>query len=207
MSQLEENVGLTLEQTRGRSPQLHREGSGQVRTEPRPIHRRIEEQAERTPDAIAVSSAGDALSYAELNARANRLARRLRGLGVGPEVLVGLCAGRGVELVVALLGVLKAGGAYVPLDPSYPAERLSFMLEDAAVGLLLTQGALLGKLPATTAKVLCIDREQEGAESEADANFADGVVPGNLAYVIYTSGSTGKPKGVQVTHAALTNLL
>ena len=94
MSQLEENVGLTMEQTRGRSPQLHREGSGQVRTEPRPIHRRIEEQAERTPDAIAVSSAGDALSYAELNARANRLARRLRGLGVGPEVLVGLCAGR-----------------------------------------------------------------------------------------------------------------
>ena len=178
-----------------------------MRTEPRPIHRRIEEQAERTPDAIAVSSAGDALSYAELNARANRLARRLRGLGVGPEVLVGLCAGRGVELVVALLGVLKAGGAYVPLDPSYPAERLSFMLEDAAVGLLLTQGALLDKLPRTTAKVLCLDREQEGAESEADANFADGVVPGNLAYVIYTSGSTGKPKGVQVTHAALTNLL
>ncbi len=114
---------------------------------------------------------------------------------------------RSPRLVAALLGVLKAGGAYVPLDPSYPAERLSYMLEDARVGLLLTEERLLEKLPRSNAQVLCLDRDQQVIDRESAASFQSGVVTGNTAYVLYTSGSTGKPKGVQVTHAGLTNLL
>ncbi|MFM7581464.1 MAG: non-ribosomal peptide synthetase, partial [Caldilinea sp.] len=123
------------------------------------IHTLFEEQVERTPDAVAVVFEETQLTYAELNARANQLAHTLQGLGVGPDVLVGLCVERSLEMVVGLLGILKAGGAYVPLDPAYPAERLAFMLEDAAVPVLLTQASLLEALPVVETQLLCLDRD------------------------------------------------
>ena len=171
------------------------------------VHRWIEEQAERRPEAVAVVSSGESLTYAELNARANRLARRLRAMGVGPEVLVGLCAGRSARTVVGLLAILKAGGAYVPLDPAYPAERIAFMLQDAQVSVLLTEERLRDQLPGGEARILCLDSESQTSDQESAANLDGGASAGNLAYVIYTSGSTGKPKGVQITHGALANLL
>ena len=164
----------------------------------------IEEQVARTPDAVAVSLDGRTLTYAELNAGANRVAHRLRGLGVGPETLVGICAERSPELVVGLLGVLKAGGAYVPLDPDYPVERLSFMLSDAAAPVLLVQRSLRDLLPGTRTLVLDDPAEwadQPGTDPEPLAG------PGNTAYVIYTSGSTGRPKGVANAHRAVVNRL
>jgi amino acid adenylation domain-containing protein len=156
--------------------------------------------------ATAVAFGDESLSYAELNQRANRLARHLRGLGVGPEVRVGLALERSPELVAALLAVLKAGGAYVPLDPGYPQERLSFMLEDAAVPVLLTQERLLGALPAHAARVVCVDRDWPEIAGLEAANLTPVATPASLAYVIYTSGSTGRPKGVAVAHAGLANL-
>jgi amino acid adenylation domain-containing protein len=171
------------------------------------VHRWIEVQAVRNPEAIAVAVAGsgESLSYAELNARANRLARRLRGLGVGPEVLVGVCLDRSPGLVVGLLAVLKAGGAYVPLDPTYPAERLAFMLEDAHVAALLTRSSLLDRLPAGRAAVVCLDREWDEIAAESAEDLPGGAKLDNLAYVIYTSGSTGKPKGAMIHHRGLAN--
>ncbi|HZW29446.1 MAG TPA: amino acid adenylation domain-containing protein [Isosphaeraceae bacterium] len=171
------------------------------------VHRLFAAQARRTPEAVAVACGDCRLTYAELDARSNRLARRLRGLGVGPEVLVGLCAERSPALVIGLLAVLKAGGAYVPLDPAYPAERLTFMLHDAEVAVLLTQSDLLDRLSISSASVVYLDREREAFASESDEDLPDIVGPHNLAYVIYTSGSTGLPKGVEVTHGALANLL
>ncbi len=171
------------------------------------VHRWIEEQAQHKPEAVALVSSGVSLTYAELNARANRLARRLRAMGVGPEVLVGLCAGRSASTVVGLLAILKAGGAYVPLDPAYPAERIAFMLQDAQVSVLLTEERLRDQLPAGEARILCLDSECQPGDQESVANLEGGASAGNLAYVIYTSGSTGRPKGVQITHGALANLL
>ena len=141
------------------------------------------------------------LTYRELNARANQLAHHLRALGVGPEVLVGLCLERSLELVVGLLGILKAGGAYVPLDPSYPAERLAFMLEDTQAPVLLTQERLLGQLPPHAGRTLCLDRDWPTIAAQPATNPPCRATADNLAYVIYTSGSTGTPKGVMVTHA------
>ena len=171
------------------------------------VHRLIEAQAERTPEAVALSCAGESLTYAELNARANRLARRLRALGVGPEVLVGLCVRRSPAMVVGLLAVLKAGGAYVPLDPAYPAERLAFMLEDAHASVLLTESELVCRLPASSASIVCLDREWEAIATGPDGNLDDGSGLHNLAYVIYTSGSTGRPKGAMIHHLGLANYL
>ncbi len=171
------------------------------------VHRWIEMQAARVPEAIAVVSGAESLTYAQLNARANRLARRLRNLGVGPEVLVGLCTGRTAAMVVGLLAILKAGGTYVPLDPTYPAQRLRFMLDDAHLSVLLTEEWLRDQLPSGAARVLCLDSESEAGAAASAANLEGGAAAANLAYVIYTSGSTGRPKGVQVTHAALANLL
>jgi len=170
-----------------------------------PIHRLFEEQAGRTPDATAVSSAGAALTYAALDHAANRLANHLRRRGVRPETRVGICLERGTELVVAILAVLKAGGAYVPLDPAYPAERLAFMLADSGAPLLLTRLPLPGGLPPHAAEVVCLDAERERIEAESAQAPAAGVLPENLAYVIYTSGSTGTPKGVLVPHQGLAN--
>ncbi|HEX8148747.1 MAG TPA: amino acid adenylation domain-containing protein [Pyrinomonadaceae bacterium] len=175
------------------------------------LHELFEAQAERTPDAVAVVSEAGRLTYAELDRRANGLARRLVRLGVGPEVLVGVLMERSSEMVVALLGILKAGGAYVPLDPDYPQERTAFVLEDTRLRVILTQTHLEGQAPPTGARVISLDAEldslaEEGA-GESDAPHARTGGADNLAYVIYTSGSTGRPKGVMVAHRGVCNRL
>jgi amino acid adenylation domain-containing protein len=175
--------------------------------EDRCIHELFEAQAEKTPEAVAVVFEGQQLTYRELNARANQLAHYLRKRGVGPEVLVGLCLERSLEMVVGLLGVLKAGGAYVPLDPAYPRERLAFMLEDAKVPVLLTQQKLLESLPGPNAEVVCLDSDWAEIAQESEQEPVGGASAQNLAYVIYTSGSTGRPKGVQVLHGGVVNIL
>ncbi len=167
----------------------------------------FERQAEQTPDAIAIEFDETTISYAELNARANKLARHLRTLGVGPEAVVGICLARSVEMVVGLLGILKAGGAYVPLDPAFPKERLAFMLQDSGARFLVTEQALRAELPNIDASVLCIDSDWQTIAAESCENLAPAAKGTNLAYVIYTSGSTGKPKGVQIAHRALINFL
>jgi amino acid adenylation domain-containing protein len=207
MSHVATPIKLTLEQKRRLVARLLREKSGTKPAGPSLVHRWIEMQSGRAPEALALVSAVESLTYAQLNARANRLARRLRGLGVGPEVLVGLCAGREPTMVVGLLAILKAGGAYVPLDPTYPTERLRFMVEDAHLSVLLTEERLREALPSGAASVVCLDSNWEGSAAANDAHLEGGATAANLAYVIYTSGSTGRPKGVQVTHAALANLL
>nr|QEO74559.1 AMP-dependent synthetase and ligase [uncultured bacterium] len=167
----------------------------------------FERQAAQTPAAPALVYDGQELSYAELNGRANRLARQLRRMGVGPEVPVGLLLERSPDMVVSLLAVLKAGGAYVPLDPEYPRERLSFMLEDAGASVLLTQQHLLELVRESTARVFRIDAEREEVARQSDENLEGGAGPENLAYVIYTSGSTGRPNGVLMHHSGACNLV
>lgn len=165
------------------------------------LHVLFEAQVERTPDAIALIDDNERLSYTQLNHRANRLAHRLTGLGVKPEVLVGLCAERSSKMVVAMLAILKAGGAYVPLDPEYPKLWLSTVLEDTRTPLVLTQRNLHPRLPAHNAQILYLDEQPDlGDEIMEFANPDSGVGCNNLAYVIYTSGSTGKPKGVAIEH-------
>ncbi|HVG44434.1 MAG TPA: amino acid adenylation domain-containing protein, partial [Longimicrobium sp.] len=172
------------------------------------IHELFEAQAARAPGAVAVRFAEESLAYGELNERANRLAHHLAGLGVRPETRVAICLERGPEMVVSVLAVLKAGGAYVPLDPAYPAERLAFMLADAAVPVLVTQESLRAALPAGDGvAVVSVDGDGERIAAERAENPARGARPGHLAYVIYTSGSTGTPKGVLVEHGSLSNLL
>jgi amino acid adenylation domain-containing protein len=167
----------------------------------------FEAQANRTPQATALEFEQETLSYAELNRRANQLAHHLRGLGVGPEVRVALFLDRGLEMVVALLGVLKAGGTYVPLDPEYPAERLGFVAGDAQVSVLVTQSRLRGRLPEVKAEIVQIDTDWEHIASQGGENLTVRVEAGHAAYILYTSGSTGRPKGVVVTHGGLTNFL
>ena len=164
------------------------------------IHQLFEEQVKRTPDAVAVVYGNQHLKYHELNCRANQLAHYLRCLGVGADVLVGLCVERSLSMVVGLLGILKAGGAYVPLDPEYPQDRLSYMLEDAQVKVLLTQQQLVESVPKHQARVVCLDIDWEKIAQNNESNLENTATPDNLAYVIYTSGSTGKPKGVLVNH-------
>jgi non-ribosomal peptide synthetase component F len=171
------------------------------------IHQLIEAQAARTPDAVAVVFGDELLTYRELNARGNQLANHLRALGVGAEVKVGLLIEHSIEMVIGLLGILKAGGAYLPLDPTYPRERLSFMLADSEVPVLLTQQKLVAGLPAHFAQVICLDADCEPLTPESEENLSELASPANLAYVIYTSGSTGKPKGVMITHQGLVNNL
>lgn len=167
----------------------------------------FELQVEKTPDAVAVVFGDTQLTYEALNRRANQVAHYLQQLGVGPEVLVGICLERSLEMIVGLLGILKAGGAYVPLDPAYPQERLAFMLADAQAPMLLTRRPLVGKLPAHEAEVVCLDSAWESIAQESKGNLVSGATPENLAYVIYTSGSTGTPKGVAIRHAGLINLV
>ena len=164
------------------------------------IHQLFEAQVEKTPDAVAVVFLEQSLTYRELNQRANQLAHYLQKLGVGPEVLVGICVERSLEMIVALLGILKAGGAYLPLDPNYPPQRLAFMLQDAQVKILLTQAHLLEILPPDQAEVICIDRYWEIINNESQENINNQVSPINNAYVLYTSGSTGQPKAVMIEH-------
>ncbi|QLE41851.1 amino acid adenylation domain-containing protein [Nostoc sp. C052] len=171
------------------------------------IHQLFEEQVERTPNAVAVVFDNQQLTYHELNCRANQLAHYLQSLGVSADVLVGICVERSLEMVVGLLGILKAGGAYVPLDPEYPQDRLSFMLENAQVSVLLTQQHLVEKLPEHQARVVCLDTDWEIIPQSNQQNPITGVQASNLAYVIYTSGSTGRPKGAINTHLGICNRL
>ncbi len=180
------------------------------------VHQLVERQARATPDAEALVSGDQRLTYLELNARANRIAHRLIGLGIRPDDRVGLCAERSVELITGMLGILKAGGAYVPLDPAYPADRLAYMVEDSRPAAVLTQAALEATvrswLGASPAAVIVLDGAQADpqltAQSDADPDPATlGLDAGKLAYVIYTSGSTGKPKGVMNQHDGVVNSL
>jgi amino acid adenylation domain-containing protein len=173
------------------------------------VHELFEAQVEKTPHAPALAFEGEALTYAELNARANRLAHHLRALGVGPDVRVGLCVERSLEMMVGLLGVLKAGGAYVALDPEYPDERLRYMLADSAPAVVLTRGpSPLERLGGLDVPVVALDRDAaRWADRPATNPERAGVTAGHLAYLIYTSGSTGRPKGVMVEHRSLANVL
>ncbi|MFQ3684170.1 amino acid adenylation domain-containing protein [Roseiflexus sp.] len=169
------------------------------------IHRLVEEQAVRTPDAVAVEFRDMRVTYAQLDRQANRLARYLRNHGFGPETIVAICAEPAPETIIGILAILKAGGAYLPLDPSYPSARLRFMIDDARPALLLTQQHLAATLPLDGYPVLLLDDERW--TSESDEAVPCDVTPDNLAYVIYTSGSTGIPKGVLVCHGGLTNFV
>ena len=171
------------------------------------IHQLFEEQVQRTPDAVAVVCSGKKLTYRQLNEKANQLAHYLLEKGVKPEVMVGVCVDRSLEMVIGLLGILKAGGAYVPLDPNYPTERLAYMLEDAGVPLLLTTESLLESIPWHYSEIVCLDRDWHLIAQQSQENSVTGVRVENLVYVIYTSGSTGKPKGVLITHQGLLNLV
>ncbi|PTL75058.1 non-ribosomal peptide synthetase [Vitiosangium sp. GDMCC 1.1324] len=180
----------------------------QTRTEyPRQacVHSLFEEHVARQPEAAAVEYDGQRLTYAELNRRANQVARHLRRLGVTAGSRVGLCAGRSVEMVAATLGILKAGGAYVPLDPAYPQERLSFMVEDTAVPVVLVEPELVSKLPPMAAMVVELSERTFALESGED--LGERVAPEALAYVMYTSGSTGRPKGVCIPHRGIVRLV
>jgi aspartate racemase len=169
------------------------------------VHQLVEAQAVRTPNASAVEHAGRALTYSELNQRANQLAHFLRKRGIGPESRVGVCLRRSLELPVALLAVLKAGAACVPLDPAYPKERITYMLEDSGTPLVLTQPGLLAEVTDFDAEVINLEPDWKLFAGESHGNVVSGVKPENLAYVIYTSGSTGKPRGVLLTHGGLVN--
>ncbi|MDJ0548257.1 MAG: amino acid adenylation domain-containing protein, partial [Microcystis sp. M49637_WE12] len=169
------------------------------------IHQLFEEQAARTPAAVAVVFEGQELTYQELNIQANQLAHYLQSLGVNSEVLVGIYLERSLLVIVGLLAVLKAGGAYIPLDPDYPQQRLTYMAEDAQISLLLTQESLLDSLPAEDVGVIVLDKLAEILTVQSPENPLSEVVPENLLCLLYTSGSTGKPKGVMLTHAALVN--
>lgn len=170
------------------------------------IHHLVEEQVERTPDATAVVFGSQQLTYRELNCRANQVAHYLQQFGVQPEVLVGVCVERSLEMIIGILGILKSGGAYLPLDPSYPKGRLAFMLSDSQTPVVVTQHKLLADIPETTAKCICLDRDWEHISLQPDTNPKVAMTPENLAYVIYTSGSTGKPKGVMIEHHGVVNL-
>ncbi|MGD1808688.1 amino acid adenylation domain-containing protein [Dapis sp. BLCC M126] len=169
------------------------------------IHQLFEKRVEISPEAVAVVFEGEQLTYQELNIRANQLAHYLQGLGIRPELPVGICVDRSLEMVIGLLGVLKAGGAYVALDPAYPQERLSFMVSDAQVSVLLTQEKLVEDLPNLKANIVLLDKDWEVIAQEKEINLNCSVTPDNLAYVVYTSGSTGKSKGVAIAHGSLVN--
>jgi amino acid adenylation domain-containing protein len=171
------------------------------------LHQLFEVNEKKRPNAFALIFKEEQVTYSELNRRANQLAHHLRSLGVSPEVRVGICVERSVEMVVAILGTLKAGGAYVPLDPTYPRERLAFMLEDAKVSVLLTQQRLLAGLPEHRATVACLDTGWEVISRESVDSVKSEVTVENLAYVIYTSGSTGRPKGITLRHSGVVNNL
>ena len=171
------------------------------------IHHLFEAQVERSPDAVAVVFEDEQLTYRELNARANQLAHHLQSLGVGPDVVVGICVERSLLMVVGLLGILKAGGAYVPLDPAYPQERLEFMLQDTQVSVLLIQQQLVEVIPEHTAQIIALDKGCEAIALSSAENPISSVTSDNLAYVIYTSGSTGQPKGVMISHTGICNQL
>ncbi len=171
------------------------------------LHHWIEEQVDRTPDAIAVEFADDSLTYRELDQRANQLAHYLQSKGIKPDTLVGVCVERSLEMVIGLLGILKAGAAYVPLDPTYPTERLAFMVEDAQTSLLLTQQHLADLIPQSHAERIYLDSDWATIATASSQRPETPVAANNLAYMIYTSGSTGKPKGALNEHRGICNRL
>src|ERR1700674_5429098 len=171
------------------------------------VHDLVQMQASATPDAVALVSGNRHVTYRELNTRANQLAHRLRSLGIGPDVPVGLCMERSVELPIAALGILKAGGAYMPLDPTYPSRRLSMLLEDSGTPLVVTQPGVAGKLPAGKWETVVLDGDGLDSGFDSSDSAVANTKPENLAYIIFTSGSTGRPKGVQITHGSLNNLV
>jgi len=167
----------------------------------------IEVQVRKSPDALALTFAGQTITYSELNGRANQLAHRLRKLGVGPDVLVAVFLERSFEMVVALLGILKAGGAYVPIDPEYPPDRIAFMISDSNCPVILTADYLRERLPAVRCTVIDLKNDWNQIAQERDSDLASSATEQNLAYMIYTSGSTGVPKGALNTHRAIRNRL
>jgi amino acid adenylation domain-containing protein len=171
------------------------------------VHDLVSAQATAAPDGVAVIEGDQRLSYSELEARANRLAHLLRSHGVGPDVPVGLCMERSIDLAIAALAILKAGGAYVPLDPSYPSKRLATLLEDSGTFLLITQPGLTKQLPAGKWRTIILDAYGLATADCPTTSPVTDTRPSNLAYIIFTSGSTGRPKGVQITHASLMNLV
>ncbi|BBD64374.1 amino acid adenylation domain-containing protein [Nostoc commune NIES-4072] len=171
------------------------------------IHQQFEAQVERTPNAVAVVFQNQYLTYRELNQRANQLAHYLKNFGVKPEVLVGICIERSLEMIIGLLGILKAGGAYLPLDPAYPKERLTLMLKDAQVSVLLTTSVQLDTLCEHQSQAICLDTDWQKIADNSQDNPINQTQPENLAYLIYTSGSTGTPKGVMIQHRSLSNYI
>ncbi len=174
------------------------------------LHQLIEAQVERTPAAIAVVCEGEQLTYQELNRRANQLARHLQKLGVGPDVLVGFCIERSLEMVIALVGILKAGGAYVQLDPTHPAERLAFLLDDIDTPVILLQTEFMeqiSQIETCRSEIVCLERDGNIIARESTHNLVHRTTSGDLAYVSYTSGSTGVPKGVRVVHRGVARLV
>ena len=178
-------------------------GASQSFVPDRCLHARFEEQVRRDPEAIAVTCDGEQVSYGALNARANRIAHRLKALGVGPDGLVGLLAGRSIDLVAGVLAILKAGGAYLPIDPAYPQDRAEFMLRDAGATVLLTQAGFLDRFSGYTGTTLLLEDDYS---SWPDSDPPPSSGPHNLIYCIYTSGSTGQPKGTLLTHEAVGRL-
>jgi amino acid adenylation domain-containing protein len=171
------------------------------------LAQRVAEHAAAMPNALAVRAGAEALTYAELELRSNRLAEHLKSLGAGPDALVGIFLERSLNSVVSSLAVLKAGAAYLPLDPTVPADRLNFMLRDSGVSSVITRDGLAGKLPAGNWNVIRVDADRERIAGYAGRMFDSEADSGHLAYVIYTSGSTGQPKGVEITRAGLENLI
>jgi amino acid adenylation domain-containing protein len=171
------------------------------------LHELFEEQAARSPGTVAVVFDDQLLTYSDLNERANRLARHLQRLGVGPDSLVSLALERGTDAIVAMLAVLKAGGAYVPIDPEYPAARIRYLLEDSNAGVIVTQQALLSRLPECQAQTVCVDRDAAQWSGASPANLELVPAAGQLAYVIYTSGSTGLPKGAMIEYGSLSRYI
>ncbi|GAC1464690.1 MAG: hypothetical protein NVSMB9_03610 [Isosphaeraceae bacterium] len=200
-------AGLSAQDKRALLARLIREKTRNTDPLDYPVHRLFETQARRSPSAVAVAYEGAVLTYEELNSRANRMGRHLRSLGVGPEVMVGLCVNRGINMVVGLLGILKAGGAYVPVDPGFPKPRISFMLEDSRVPVLIVEDSTRERFDTGEALLVNLPGKGEDWEGLSDENLPSNDSSLQLAYVIYTSGSTGIPKGVMITHRALTNFL
>jgi amino acid adenylation domain-containing protein len=171
------------------------------------LHETFEAQVARTPNKVALVHRGSAVTYQELNVRANRLAHHLRELGAKPETLVAVCLGRSIDTVVALMAILKSGGAYLPLDPHYPQDRIAFMLKDAQAPILLTESQYLNSLPAHEARVVLMDRDSDSWRDRSELDPPPSAKRDNLAYVLYTSGSTGRPKGVALMHQSAVALV
>ncbi|MDQ2935946.1 MAG: amino acid adenylation domain-containing protein [Acidobacteriota bacterium] len=207
MSSIAENVSFEPRSLAGNADEASPQGRGASMAHflNNTVSRLFEEQAARGPERLAVLCGNERLSYAGLNAQANQLARYLRQLGAGPEVLVGVCIDRSLDMAVAILGILKSGAAYLPLDPEYPTERLAWIVKDSRVSIVLSKEILISRLPQHEAGLVLLDASGPRIARESNENLADGARPDDLAYVIYTSGSTGEPKGVMINHSSLAN--